>query len=141
MRYHARHIARRRLQDSALSARFPNRCHFLPQTWFLWDASGTCTCRYVLRFERLEADFDGLMRSQNLPMRLKQARNISHHLPSNLTRAAVADAETLKAVREAYPDDAALLPAVNGTCEDLADYSEPYDLTDRPRVCKGGKLE
>ena len=33
MRYHARHIARRRLHDSALSARFPNRCHFLPQSW------------------------------------------------------------------------------------------------------------
>ena len=44
-------------------------------------------------------------------------------------------------VRAAYPDDAALLPAVNGTCADLADYSEPYELTDRPRVCKGGKLE
>ena len=141
MRYHAYHIARRRLQDSALSARFPNRCHFLPQSWFLWDASGTCTCRYVLRFERLEADFDALMMSQGLPMRLKQARNITHHLPSNLTRAAVADAATLEAVRGAYPDDFELLPAVNGTCADLADYSSSYDLTDRPRVCRGGKLE
>jgi len=141
MRYHARHIARRRLHDSALSARFPNRCHFLPQSWFLWDASGTCTCRYVLRFERLGADFDALMMSQNLPIRLHQARNITHHVPSNLTRAAVADAATLEAVRGAYPDDFALLPAVNGTCADLADYSAPYDLTDRPRVCRGGKLE
>ena len=141
LRYHAGHVARRRREDGALSAPFPNRCHFLPQSWFLWDASGTCTCRYVLRFERLEADFDGLMRSNGLPMRLKQARNvISHHLPSNLTRAAVADAETLEAVRTAYPDDFSLLPAVNGTCEDLANYSSSYDLTDRPHVCKGGKL-
>ena len=81
------------------------------------------------------------MRSHGLPIRLKQARNITHHVPSNLTRASVADAETLQAVRAAYPDDAALLPAVNGTCADLADYSAPYDLTDRPHVCKGGKLE
>ena len=44
-------------------------------------------------------------------------------------------------MREAYPDGFALLPAVNGTCEDMANYSEPYDLTDRPRACKGGKLE
>jgi hypothetical protein len=95
----------------------------------------------VLRFESLEDDFDALMMSQRLPMRLAQARNITHHVPSNLTRAAVADAETLQAVREAYPDDFALLPAVNGTCEDLANYSAPYDLTDRPHVCKGGKLE
>ena len=95
----------------------------------------------MLRFERLGADFDALMRSQGLPMRLKQARNITHHVPSNLTRAAVADAETLKAVRAAYPDDFDLLPAVNGACADLATYSEPYDLTDRPRACKNGKLE
>ena len=96
----------------------------------------------MLRFESLEADFDGLMRSYKLPMRLHHAQNIiSHHLPSNLTRAAVADAETLEAVRAAYPDDVALLPAVNGTCEDLANYSSSYDLTDRPHVCKGGKLE
>ena len=74
-------------------------------------------------------------------MRLKQARNITHHVPSNLTRAAVADEATVTAVREAYPDDAALLPAVNGTCEDLANYSSSYDLTDRPHVCRGGKLE
>ena len=96
----------------------------------------------MLRFERLGEDFDGLMRSQGLPMRLHHAQNmISHHLPSNLTRAAVADAETLEAVRAAYPDDFELLPAVNGTCADLADYSAPYELTDRPRVCRGGKLE
>jgi len=95
----------------------------------------------VLRFERLEADFDALMMSQGLPIRLNQARNITHHVPSNLTRAAVADAATLEAVRGAYPDDFALLPAVNGTCADLADYSSSYDLTDRPRVCRGGKLE
>jgi hypothetical protein len=106
----------------------------------------------VLRFERLEDDFDELMRSQALPMRLRQAdRNISHHLPSNLTRAAVADAETLEAVREAYSDDFALLgyDAANATrsssraCEDLADASllGAYDLTERPHVCKGGKLE
>ncbi len=83
-----------------------------------------------------------MMRSQGLPTRLNQARNvISHHLPSNLTRAAVADAATLRAVRGAYPDDFALLPAVNGTCADLADYSSSYDLTDQPRVCRGGKLE
>ena len=82
------------------------------------------------------------MRSQGLPMRLNQARNIiSHHLPSNLTRAAVADAATRSGpCARAYPDDFALLPAVNGTCADLADYSEPYELTDRPRVCRGGKL-
>ena len=151
IRYHAGHVARRRREDSALSAPFPNRCHFLPQTWFLWDAAGKCTCRYVLRFEFLGEDFDGLMRSQGLPMRLRQAdRNVSHHLPSNLTRAAVADAATLQAVREAYPDDFALLgyDAANATrsfraCEDLADASllGAYDLTDRPRVCKGGKLE
>jgi hypothetical protein len=140
IRYHAYHIARRRREDSALSARFPNRCHFLPQTWFLWDAAGTCTCHHVLRFEFLEEDFDALMMSQGLPTRLNQARNITHHLPSNLTRAAVADAATLEAVREAYSDDFALLPGVNGTCADLADYSEPYELTDRPRVCRGGKL-
>ena len=82
------------------------------------------------------------MRSQNLPTRLHHAQNIiSHHLPSNLTRASVADAETLRAVREAYPDDFSLLPAVNGTCEDLANYTSEYDLTDRPHVCRGGKLE
>ena len=33
IRYHAYHIARRRRENSALSARFPNRCHFLPQSW------------------------------------------------------------------------------------------------------------
>ena len=33
IRYHAHHIARRRRGDSALSAPFPNRCHFLPQSW------------------------------------------------------------------------------------------------------------
>ena len=33
IRYHAHHIARRRRENSALSAPFPNRCHFLPQTW------------------------------------------------------------------------------------------------------------
>ena len=146
-----------------MSARFPNRCHFLPQSWFVFDAAGRCTCRYVrrgapnhpsrhrcdvdlncaqvLRFERLEDDFDGLMRSQKLPMRLAQARKITHHVPSNLTRAAVADAATIKAVRGAYPDDFALLPAVNGTCADLANYSEPYDLTDKSHVCMNGKLE
>ena len=140
IQYHAGHIARRRREDSALSARFPNRCHFLPQTCFLWDAAGRCTCRHVLRFESLEEDFDGLMRSHGLPMRLHHARNITHHVPSNLTRAAVADEATVTAVREAYPDDSALLPAINGTCEDLANYSESYDLTDRPHVCKNGKL-
>ena len=33
IRYHAGHVARRRREDSALSAPFPNRCHFLPQSW------------------------------------------------------------------------------------------------------------
>ena len=33
IRYHAGHVARRRREDGALSARFPNRCHFLPQSW------------------------------------------------------------------------------------------------------------
>ena len=64
---------------------------------------------------------------------------------------AAADALT---VREAYRDDLLLLGydaddhAANATrsfraCEDLADASllGAYDLTDRPRVCKGGKLE
>ena len=57
-------------------------------------------------------------------------------------------------MREAYPDDVALLGydagdhAANATrsfraCEDLADASllGAYDLTDRPRACKNGKLE
>ena len=33
IRYHAGHVARRRRGDGALSAPFPNRCHFLPQSW------------------------------------------------------------------------------------------------------------
>ena len=56
------------------------------------------------------------MRSQALPMRLKQARNITHHVPSNLTRAAVADALATRTavVKVAHfdttPADLTLLP-------------------------------
>ena len=147
-------IAARRRQNSALSSSpiGVGICHFLPQSWFVWDATGACTCRYVLRFERLEEEFDALMRAWGLRQRLAHAQVVSHHMPSSLTRADFSDPATLAVVRSAYAEDFDLLcyDEANATercrrnatgpqiCEDLPNASydlSDYDLIDRPYVC------
>ena len=47
----ARELALARRADGALSG---HNCHMLPQWWYVWDERGRCTCRFVLRFERVE---------------------------------------------------------------------------------------
>ena len=39
-----------------------NPCHLIPQVDYIWDEAGKRTCSYVLRFERLEEDFNALLR-------------------------------------------------------------------------------
>ena len=97
----------------------------------------TCSALRVL-----EADFDGLMRSHGLPMRLHHAQNIiSHHLPSNLTRAAVARRRDAPGrARGLPPTTSRCCPPSTGPARGTRHYLEPYELTDRPRVRRAGSL-
>ena len=159
IRRKAANIAARRRNNSALSSRPEGSgiCHFLPQSWFVWDEAGACTCTFVLRFERLEQEFDELMRAFGLRHRLASAQVISHHLPSMLARADFSDPATLEAVRSAYAEDFDLLcygeanatercrqntrrenPTGPQICQDLPGSMGEYDLIDRPYNCTEG---
>ncbi|KAJ8601709.1 hypothetical protein CTAYLR_003173 [Chrysophaeum taylorii] len=80
-------------------------CHYWPQHLWVWDASGACTCRHVLRFERLEHDFDTLMREWGDPDRLRGYRKVKrHHTGSSLTPADIPPDLAMR-VRAAYALD------------------------------------
>ncbi|KAJ8600456.1 hypothetical protein CTAYLR_001451 [Chrysophaeum taylorii] len=83
-------------------------CHIFPQFLYVWDAVARCTCHHVLRFERLESDFDNLMRAYDHPARLTGVPNThAHHEESNITTATIPN-DLARRLRAAYSQDMVL---------------------------------
>jgi len=76
--------------------------HYMPQHWYVYDATGRRRIDRVLRFETLDRDFPRLAAAFNLTMALparKNARKNARLTVANLTRA------TLRAIGARYAED------------------------------------
>lgn len=55
-------------------SKFRCDCHFLPQSEYIWDESGTQWCDHRIRMEELPGSFNQLMDAKHLPVHLKPSR-------------------------------------------------------------------
>ena len=91
-----------------------NDCHYFPQYQYIWNSKGQKVCRYILKYENLENDFNQLMRKYNLPGRkfnLKPANNKvlrKRFNCLNLSREHLYP-ETKKLIQQVYQKDFELL--------------------------------
>lgn len=99
-------------------------CHLWPQHLYVWDEEGKCTCQHVLRYEKLEKDFDSLMESLGSSFRMKDNPfRQQHHQSSRLTVRDI-PADVAKQVRATYSKDMVLL----GYGDDHGNY-KPWNMS------------
>lgn len=80
-----------------------NNCHFLPQYEYIYDDNGQRTCNTVLDFNNLNQDFNELMQTNNIDLRLEDG--VKHNKSNfNLTVDDIDD-ENMKKIFKYYKKD------------------------------------